>query len=143
MFGETWPANKSVQNCLTRFVFGVGDQNARRICGELGLNPTSKIRDLPIEVAPRLRRELETKWVTGQRLRQELAADISRLNEIECYRGIRHAQGLPVNGQRTKTNAATQRRISRRRLTELDLQLNKLIGGTQKNRGRQAKGVRK
>jgi small subunit ribosomal protein S13 len=102
------PNQKRLEVGLT-YIFGIGTTTARRVCAELGLSPDTKIRDLTDEEITKLQRHIDgTLQVEGD-LRRERSQAVKRLQEIGAYRGQRHRRGLPVNGQRTKTNARTRK----------------------------------
>ncbi|MCP5022459.1 MAG: 30S ribosomal protein S13 [bacterium] len=106
--GVDLPNHKQLEFGLTA-IFGVGRTTAKKLCNTLGMETTMKVRDLTEvqlrDLAELLRKEYE---VEGD-LRRTLAQDISRLRDIGCYRGLRHRRGLPVRGQRTRTNARTRK----------------------------------
>ncbi|HWG55423.1 MAG TPA: 30S ribosomal protein S13 [Gaiellaceae bacterium] len=105
--GVNLPNQKRLEIGLT-YIYGIGQPSAREICAALGLSPDTKIRDLTDEEVSRLRTHIDDMQVEGD-LRRERTQAIKRLGEIGSYRGIRHRRGLPVNGQRTKTNARTRK----------------------------------
>jgi small subunit ribosomal protein S13 len=105
--GVNLPNQKRLEVGLT-YIYGIGQPSARQICAALGLSPDQKVRDLTDEEVTRLRQHIDTLQVEGD-LRRERQQAIKRLGEIGAYRGIRHRRGLPVNGQRTKTNARTRK----------------------------------
>ena len=105
--GVNLPNQKRLEIGLT-YIYGIGQPTARQICAALGLSADQKIRDLTDEEVTRLRQHIDTLQVEGD-LRRERQQAIKRLGEIGSYRGIRHRRGLPVNGQRTKTNARTRK----------------------------------
>ncbi|MEX1357805.1 MAG: 30S ribosomal protein S13 [Gaiellaceae bacterium] len=105
--GVNIPPQKRLEIGLT-YIFGIGQSTARKICAELGLNPDEKVRDLTDEEVTKLRGYIDTLQVEGD-LRRERQQAIKRLTEIGSYKGVRHRRGLPVNGQRTKTNARTRK----------------------------------
>jgi small subunit ribosomal protein S13 len=105
--GVNLPNQKRLEVGLT-YIYGIGQPTARQICAALGLSPDQKVRDLTDEEVTRLRQHIDTLQVEGD-LRRERQQAIKRLGEIGAYRGIRHRRGLPVNGQRTKTNARTRK----------------------------------
>jgi small subunit ribosomal protein S13 len=105
--GVNLPNQKRLEIGLT-YIYGIGQSTAQKICSELGLDPDEKIRDLTDEEVTKLRTLIDTLEVEGD-LRRERSQAIKRLSEIGCYRGLRHRRGLPVNGQRTKTNARTRK----------------------------------
>lgn len=100
--------NKHTDIALT-YIFGIGRSSARQICEKTGVNPESRINDLTAEEVNDLRKVIENDYKVEGRLRSETALNIKRLMDIGCYRGLRHRKGLPVNGQRTKTNARTRK----------------------------------
>ena len=101
------PNQKRLEIGLT-YIYGVGQSTAQQVCAALGLDPNTKVRDLTDEEVTRLRTHIDTLEVEGD-LRRERSQAIKRLTEIGSYRGFRHRRGLPVNGQRTKTNARTRK----------------------------------
>jgi small subunit ribosomal protein S13 len=106
--GVDLPREKRAEIGLT-YIFGIGRSSATRILKEAKVNPDTRIRDLTDEEVSRIRDVIDrTQKVEGD-LRREVALNIKRLVEIGCYRGIRHRRGLPVRGQRTKTNARTRK----------------------------------
>jgi len=108
LLGVDIPDNKKSVISLT-YLFGVGPQTARDLCFKAGIDPETKARDLDGEELGRLAKILERDYVVEGPLRRQLQQNINRLREIKCYRGIRHRMGLPVRGQRTKTNARTRK----------------------------------
>jgi small subunit ribosomal protein S13 len=106
--GVNLPNQKRLEIGLT-YIFGVGRSTSLKICGELGLSPDTKVRDLTDEEVTKLRNYIDQHLEVEGDLRRERQQAIKRLVEIGCYRGIRHRRGLPVNGQRTKTNARTRK----------------------------------
>jgi small subunit ribosomal protein S13 len=105
--GINIPLNKRAEVGLT-YIYGIGRQTANDILAETGVDRDRKIRDLTDDEIARLRAAVEQRTVEGD-LRRERSQDIKRLMEIGCYRGIRHRRGLPVRGQKTKTNARTRK----------------------------------
>ena len=101
--GVNLPLNKRVVVGLT-YVYGIGDSSAAEIVSEVGVDPDTQIKDLTEDETVKLREAVESREVEGD-LRRERSQNIKRLQEIGSYRGIRHRRGLPVRGQRTKTNA--------------------------------------
>lgn len=101
--GVNLPLNKRVVIGLT-YVYGIGDSTAVAILEEVGVNPGTQVKDLTEDEAVKLREAVESREVEGD-LRRERSQNIKRLQEIGSYRGLRHRRGLPVRGQRTKTNA--------------------------------------
>jgi small subunit ribosomal protein S13 len=106
--GVNLPREKRLEVGLT-YIFGNGPSTARRICAELGLSSDEKIRDLTDEEITKLRNFIDGNLQVEGDLRRERSQAIKRLQEIGAYRGTRHRRGLPVNGQRTKTNARTRK----------------------------------
>jgi len=88
--------------------FGIGLPTAQKILAQTGVDPNTRVKDLATEDEQKLREVIETLKVEGD-LRREVASHIKRLTDIGCYRGLRHRRGLPVRGQRTKTNARTRK----------------------------------
>jgi len=105
--GVDIPNEKVVVVSLT-YIFGIGDSLARDICAKAKVNPLKRVKDLTDEEIAAIRVEIGRHKVEGD-LRREQMLNIKRLEEIGCYRGIRHRKGLPVRGQRTKTNARTRK----------------------------------
>jgi small subunit ribosomal protein S13 len=105
--GVNIPREKRVEIGLT-YIYGVGRSTSNRILAELGMSPDTKVRDLTDEEVGRLRAHIDGLTVEGD-LRRERSQNIKRLMEIGCYRGLRHRRGLPVDGQRTRTNARTRK----------------------------------
>ncbi len=106
--GVDLPREKRVEIGLT-YVYGIGRPSSNRILKEAGVNPDTRVRDLSDDEVARIRDVIDkTQTVEGD-LRREIALNIKRLMEIGCYRGIRHRRGLPVRGQKTKTNARTRK----------------------------------
>ena len=106
--GVDLPREKRVEIGLT-YVYGIGHSSAGRILNEAGVSLDTRVRDLTDEEVSRIRDVIDrTQTVEGD-LRREIALNIKRLIEIGCYRGIRHRRGLPVRGQKTKTNARTRK----------------------------------
>jgi small subunit ribosomal protein S13 len=106
--GVNLPNQKRLEIGLT-YIYGVGQPTAREICAALGLSPDTKIRDLTDEEVTKLQRHIDEQYQVEGDLRRERQQAIKRLTEIGAYRGVRHRRGLPVNGQRTKTNARTRK----------------------------------
>jgi small subunit ribosomal protein S13 len=100
--------NKHVEIALT-YIFGLGRTSARKICETTKIDPSKKMNDLSNEEVAELRKLIENDYKVEGRLRSETALNIKRLMDIGCYRGLRHRRGLPVNGQRTRTNARTRK----------------------------------
>jgi len=106
--GVNLPREKRLEVALT-YIYGIGSSTARKTCVEIGLAPDEKVRDLTDEEITKLRTYIDTNLEVEGDLRRERAQAIKRLQEIGAYRGVRHRRGLPVRGQRTKTNARTRK----------------------------------
>src|SRR2546423_363440 len=106
--GVNLPNQKRLEIGLT-YIFGIGQSTARKVCAELALSPDTKIRDLTDEEITKLRDYIDSDLQVEGDLRRERTQAIKRLQEIGAYRGMRHRRGLPVRGQRTKTNARTRK----------------------------------
>ena len=106
--GVDLPREKRVEIGLT-YIYGIGRASSNRILAEAGVNPDTRVKDLTDDEVKKLANTIaETQTVEGD-LRREIAMNIKRLQEIGCYRGIRHRKSLPVRGQKTKTNARTRK----------------------------------
>ena len=106
--GVDLPREKRVEIGLT-YIYGIGRTSSNRILAAAGVNPDTRVRDLTDEDVKKISAVIdETQTVEGD-LRRQIAMDIKRLQEIGCYRGVRHRQSLPVRGQKTKTNARTRK----------------------------------
>ena len=106
--GVNLPNQKRLEIGLT-YIYGIGQPTARKIAAAIGLSPDTKIRDLTDEEVTKLRNYIDSELEVEGDLRRDRGQSIKRLSEIGCYRGIRHRRGLPVRGQRTKTNARTRK----------------------------------
>ena len=106
--GVDIPNNKRVEIALT-YIYGIGRKSANDILAATGVNPDTRAKDLTEEEIAKLRDVIESSYNVEGDLRREVALNIKRLVEVNCYRGIRHRKGLPVRGQRTKTNARTRK----------------------------------
>jgi small subunit ribosomal protein S13 len=106
--GVDLPNEKRVEVGLT-YVYGIGPTSARRILKEAGVNPDTRCRDLTDDEVGKIREIVDATMTVEGDLRRETALNIKRLTEIGCYRGQRHKKGLPVRGQKTKTNARTRK----------------------------------
>ena len=100
--------NKHVDIALT-YIYGIGRSSAQAICGKTDIDPTVPMNDLNAEQINALRRVIENDYVVEGRLRTHISLGIKRLMDIGCYRGLRHRRGLPLRGQRTRTNARTRK----------------------------------
>mgnify|MGYP000636594579 FL=1 len=106
--GVDLPRDKRIEIGLT-YIYGIGRSSAKRILAQANVNPDTRVRDLTDDEVARIRDVIDETQVVEGDLRREIALNIKRLMEIGCYRGIRHRKGLPVRGQRTKTNARTRK----------------------------------
>ena len=106
--GVDIPNNKRVEIALT-YIYGIGRKSANDILAKTGINPDTRAKDLTEDEVAKLRDEIEKSYTVEGDLRRDVALNIKRMVEINCYRGIRHRKGLPVRGQRTKTNARTRK----------------------------------
>jgi small subunit ribosomal protein S13 len=106
--GVNIPLNKRVEIGLT-YIYGIGRPTSGKLLSELGIEPDRKVRDLTEDEVVRLRDLIDNSLVVEGDLRRERSQNIKRLQEIGCYRGLRHRRGLPVRGQNTKTNARTRK----------------------------------
>ena len=106
--GVDIPNSKRVEIALT-YIYGIGRKSANDILAKTGVNPDTRAKDLTEAEVASLRDEIEANYNVEGDLRREVALNIKSLVEINCYRGIRHRKGLPVRGQRTKTNARTRK----------------------------------
>jgi len=106
--GVDIPANKKVKIALT-YVYGIGHKSAGDILNTTGVNPEMRARDLSEDELSRLATEIDKNYVIEGQLRRHVGQNVGRLKDIRCYRGQRHMKGLPVRGQRTKTNARTRK----------------------------------
>ena len=106
--GVDIPNAKRVEIGLT-YIYGIGRTRSNEILKKTGINPDTRAKDLTEEEVAKLRDEIENSYTVEGDLRRNVAMNIKRMVEINCYRGIRHRKGLPVRGQRTKTNARTRK----------------------------------
>ena len=106
--GVDIPNQKRIEVALT-YIYGIGFTSAKKILASTGINPDTRAKDLTDDDIAKLRDEIENNYTVEGELRRETAMNIKRLVEVNCYRGIRHRKGLPVRGQRTKTNARTRK----------------------------------
>ena len=106
--GVEVPNNKRVEIGLT-YIYGIGRTTSNQILAKTGINPDTRCKDLTLDDVSKLRDEIENFHKVEGDLRRDVALDIKRMIEIGCYRGTRHRKGLPVRGQRTKTNARTRK----------------------------------
>ena len=106
--GIDLPREKRIEIGLT-YIYGIGRTSANKILAEAGISPDVRVKDLSEEDEAKLREIIGHEYTVEGDLRRDVALDIKRLTEIGCYRGIRHRKGLPVRGQRSKTNARTRK----------------------------------
>ncbi len=106
--GVDLPNSKRIEIALT-YIYGIGRKSANDILAKTGIDPDTRAKDLTDDDVAKLRDEIEENYKVEGDLRRDVALDIKRMVEINCYRGIRHRKGLPVRGQRTKTNARTRK----------------------------------
>ena len=106
--GIDLPNEKRVEYGLT-YVYGIGVASSRKILEEAGINPDTRVKDLTEDEEKKLREIIDRDYTVEGDLKRQVALDIKRLIEVGCYRGLRHRKGLPVRGQRTKTNARTRK----------------------------------
>lgn len=106
--GVDLPREKRVEIGLT-YIYGIGRKSANDILAKAEVNPDTRVKDLTEDEAGRIRKIIDQEYVVEGDLRREVSLNIKRLMEIGCYRGIRHRRGLPVRGQKTKTNARTRK----------------------------------
>ncbi|GIP45874.1 30S ribosomal protein S13 [Paenibacillus sp. J45TS6] len=106
--GVDLPRDKRVEIALT-YIFGIGSTTSKKILSETGISPNTRVRDLTEDEVSKLRESIDKTVKVEGDLRREISLNIKRLTEIGCYRGVRHRRGLPVRGQRTKTNARTRK----------------------------------
>ena len=111
--GVTIPNNKRVETALT-YIFGIGDAKSKNILAQARVSPDTRVKDLKEDEVSRLRTIIEKKEKVEGELKREIIGNIKRLKEINSWRGLRHAKGLPSRGQRTKTNSRTVRGNVRR-----------------------------
>ena len=106
--GIDLPREKRIEIGLT-YIYGIGATRAKEILAKTGIDPDTRVKDLTDEQEAQLREVIEHQYLIEGDLRRSVAMNIKRLSEIGCYRGLRHRRGLPVRGQRTKTNARTRK----------------------------------
>jgi small subunit ribosomal protein S13 len=106
--GVNIPTQKRVSIALT-YIHGIGRTKANQICTKCGIPDERRVNDLTEEEVIRVREAIDTDYIVEGDLRREVAMNIKRLMDLGCYRGVRHRKGLPVNGQRTHTNARTRK----------------------------------
>ena len=110
--GVDLPNEKRIEAGLT-YIYGIGWPTSREILKKTGINPDTRVKDLTEEEAGKIRKVIEADYMVEGDLRRDVNLNIKRLMEIGCYRGIRHRRGLPVRGQKTKTNARTRKGVKK------------------------------
>jgi len=106
--GVDLPNDKRIEIALT-YIYGIGNKSASDIIAETGINPDTRVRDLSEDEVAKIRDQIENNYTVEGDLKREIGSNIKRLTDIGCFRGRRHRMGLPVRGQRTKTNARTRK----------------------------------
>ncbi len=106
--GVDIPRDKRVQWSL-QYIYGIGNTTARRVCSQAQISPETRVRDLTDDEVSRIREVVDKGYIVEGDLRRDVRQNIQRLIEINCYRGMRHRRGLPVHGQRTRTNARSRK----------------------------------
>jgi len=106
--GVDLPRDKRIEVALT-YIFGIGLSSAKKILEKTGVDPDKRVKDLSHDEVSKIREVIDREYKVEGELRKEIAMNIKRLIDIGCYRGLRHIQGLPVRGQRTRTNARTRK----------------------------------
>ena len=106
--GVDLPNDKRIEIGLT-YIYGIGRVTSNQILEKAGVNPDTRVKDLTEEEAGKIRKIIDAEYMVEGDLRRDISLNIKRLMEIGCYRGIRHRRGLPVRGQKTKTNARTRK----------------------------------
>jgi len=106
--GVDLPRDKRVEISLT-YIYGIGKASSQKILAEAGINPDTRVKDLTEEEVSKLRAIIDKSFTVEGDLRRDVSMSIKRLMDLGCYRGIRHRRGLPVRGQKTKTNARTRK----------------------------------
>lgn len=106
--GVDIPSEKRIDVSL-RYIYGIGPWNAAKILAQIGINPATRANKLSEDEVSKIATIIENEYVVEGQLRRQIQQNISRLREIRCYRGLRHMKGLPVRGQRTRTNARTRK----------------------------------
>jgi len=106
--GVDIPNNKRCEVALT-YIFGIGRSASRTILEKAGIDPNTKVKDIPEDQLDKIRKIIDSEYTIEGNLRATVRMNIKRLMDIGCYRGLRHRRGLPVRGQRTKTNARTRK----------------------------------
>ena len=110
--GVDLPNEKRIEAGLT-YIYGIGWATSKEILAKTGIDPSTRVKDLTEEEAGKIRKVIEEDYMVEGDLRRDTSLNIKRLMEIGCYRGIRHRRGLPVRGQKTKTNARTRKGVKK------------------------------
>ena len=110
--GVDLPNEKRIEAGLT-YIYGIGWTTSRKILEKTGIDPSTRVKDLTEEEAGKIRKVIESDYMVEGDLRRDVSMNIKRLQEIGCYRGIRHRRGLPVRGQKTKTHARTRKGVKK------------------------------
>lgn len=110
--GVDLPNEKRIEAGLT-YIYGIGWPTSRKILEKTGIDPSTRVKDLTEEEAGKIRKVIESEYMVEGDLRRDVSLNIKRLQEIGCYRGIRHRRGLPVRGQNSKNNARTRKGIKK------------------------------
>jgi small subunit ribosomal protein S13 len=108
LLGVDIPNNKQTWISLT-YLYGVGERTSRELCHKAGVDPVGRAKDLREDEIARLAALLDKDYTVEGQLRRQINQNVARLKDINCYRGVRHRRGLPVRGQRTRTNARTRK----------------------------------
>ncbi len=106
--GVDVPAGRTTWTALT-YIHGIGSKSARRVCAEANIDPNGRMKDLTEDEVGRIAAVIDRGYVVEGALRRQVLQNVARLRDISCYRGLRHRRGLPVRGQRTRTNARTRK----------------------------------
>ena len=134
--GVDLPREKRVEIGLT-YIYGIGRVSSNKILAAADVNPDTRVKDLTDEEVARIRDVIDATQVVEGDLRREIALNIKRLQEIGCYRGIRHRKGLPVRGQKTKTNSRTRKGPKKTVANKKKYYLNNILQGVNAQKGHQ------
>ena len=140
--GVDIPNNKRVEIALT-YIYGIGRKSANDILAATGINPDTRAKDLTEDEIAKLRDEIEKSYTVEGDLRREVSLNIKNMVEINCYRGIRHRKGLPVRGQRTKTNARTRKGPAKTIANKKKKRSGKIMAKNDKSKGIKKRRERK
>lgn len=138
----TLKPNRNIQFALTT-VKGIGNHHARAICRRFGIHPLMKVKDVGAELLPDISRVIERDYLIENKLMEKQAADVKRLVDIGCRRGIRHVQCLPVRGQRTRCNNGTQKKLGQQRKTMYNLGMGPREAWTQQQKEQEQRRILK